>query len=278
LVLERKGESLTQTRFAFEKEGFFHTFSESEYSAFSCFLAGGCEAIFGQELVSERGLWSAFAGASHGAAVEDSAAGQPTEESPLCGREADFDPATTDGTLAGEEDKSEESGNGGVDGVAETEGIMQGILWQPLPEPYEGDLGEDDFGGRGVERAAVRRRGVDDSLLACGVKELGMGFEGRRNQNMGEAVLGASIEGEGVACIEAHGLASASDGDVDGGVVVGGEAADPGGDRIGCGVVFVDCADIREGESGRVGEGMNVRIAESDVAEVVFAAEAREPA
>jgi hypothetical protein len=95
---------------------------------------------------------------------------------------------------------------------------------------------------------------------------------------VGEAVLRAAEEGEGVAEEEAHGLAPAGNRDVQGGVGVCAQFADLFGDEVGADQVVRWAADVVHERPGGRAQDVDVIDVEGDLGQRIVAAHAVEPA
>lgn len=158
---------------------------------------------------------------------------------------------------------------GGFDGVVKAGFALQQGFGQAVTQADKGNFGQRDFGHGAVGKASIR--GLQYVAVWRGVEEVPTGFKGGADQYVTEAVLRAPVEREGVAEIEAHGFASAGDGDVQGAVRVAGEAADVFGERVGGGLVVFGGADVFHRPALRVADYVNMVAVKTDVRQgVVF--------
>jgi hypothetical protein len=102
------------------------------------------------------------------------------------------------------------------------------------------------------------RLAVDRVIVRGGVIELAVGFVGVGHQHMGQPVLRAAIERQGVSQVIAHGLAATGDGDMQFAVRVFGQAAHGFGDEIGGQGVLFGGADVIQ--RGAVGGAQDVDV------------------
>jgi len=162
------------------------------------------------------------------------------------------------------------------DGLAEGGAARQEPGREAVAQAHEGDLREGDDGLAGVDGPLVCVQGVDHVGTGGGVVELRVGLEGGRDQHVGEAILGAAEERQGVAGVEPQGLAATGQGDVQRDRGVGGEGADLLGDRVRRDAVVLRGLDI--GEAGALTDRVDRGRVKRDRREVVVATQAVEPA
>ena len=136
---------------------------------------------------------------------------------------------------------------GGPDRIGEASRTRQQGGRKRLAQTHHRDLGQGHLGVRGIHRLAVRQR--DDHLppFFCGVEEVGKVFERGGDEDMGDPVLLPAEEGEGIPGIEAHGLASSGEGDVEVGVGIAAEVPDGSQDAVGGIFVLLRRPDVGKG-------------------------------
>lgn len=132
----------------------------------------------------------------------------------------------------------------------------RGLAGNRVRRRTKGNLGKHDAGVGRVDRPAVA--GVQQARRGWWVIKGGERFERLKSEHVGKPVLGPGDEGQAVAQIEAHGLATTGDRNMQFGVGVGRETAHDAMDGVcGQGVVF-GRADVAEGLTRPIADQVDV--------------------
>ena len=165
---------------------------------------------------------------------------------------------------------------GGGHRLAKAGGASEQPLVEAVAQPDKGDFRQGDLGVAGVGQLVVAQG--NDVVISRGVIKGGAALEGRRDQHMRQAVLGPAKETQGIAQVIAHGLAPPGDGDMQGGVGIGGEGAQGLGDGIRRPLVVRRGADVLQGRAVGVAQHLDMAGVEGHGRQLVVPAQAVKPA
>ena len=165
---------------------------------------------------------------------------------------------------------------GGGDGLTEAGGAGQEAVVEFVAQADEGDLRQGDLGVAGVGQFVVAQD--DDPVVGGGVIEVRAALEGFADQDVGQVILRAAEEAQGIAQVVAHGLAPPGDGDMELGGGVGGEMADQLGDGVGGALIVLRGADVAQRLPLVVRQGVDMADIKADGREGVVRAQAVKPA
>ncbi len=165
---------------------------------------------------------------------------------------------------------------GGFDGFVVAGATGEQRFRQAVAQADEGQFGERHLRLRAVDETPARQ--FEDMAHGCRVVEAAARLEGRRDQDVRELVLRATIERQRVAEKEAHRLAAAGDRDMQRAVGIGSELANQGSDAVGGAAVVFGRADVVERPAVGVFKDVDGVGGESDTRQRVVATEVVEPA